>query len=36
MRFIDKIKPILDALMINGFYISHDIYDMVLFQAAER
>lgn len=35
LKFIEKIKPLMDALIGNGFFVAQNVYNMVLEQAGE-
>jgi len=35
LQLIEKVKPLMDALIANGFFLTQNIYDMILEQAGE-
>ena len=35
LNYIEKVKPLMDALIANGFFITQNVYSMVLEQAGE-
>ena len=35
LKLIEKIKPLMDALIDNGFFVAQNVYNMVLEQAGE-
>ena len=35
LNYIEKVKPLMDALIANGFFVTQNVYSMVLEQAGE-
>jgi len=35
LQIIEKVKPLMDALITNGFFVAQNVYNMVLEQAGE-
>ena len=35
LNYIEKVKPLMDALIANGFFVTQNVYSMVLEQAEE-
>lgn len=35
LNYIEKVKPLIDALIANGFFVAQNVYSMVLEQAGE-
>ena len=35
LNYIEKVKPLMDALIANGFFVTRNVYSMVLEQAGE-
>ena len=35
LNYIEKVKPLMDALIANGFFVTQNVYSMVLEQAVE-
>lgn len=35
LNYIEKLKPLMDALIANGFFVTQNVYSMVLEQAGE-
>ena len=35
LNYIEKVKPLMDALITNGFFVTQNVYSMVLEQAGE-
>ena len=35
LNYIEKVKPLMDALIANGFFVAQNVYSMVLEQAGE-
>lgn len=36
LKIIKEVKPLIDALLANGFFVTQKVYDMVLEQASEN
>lgn len=35
LNYIEKVKPLMDALIANGFFVTQNVYSMVLEQTGE-
>lgn len=35
LNYIEKVKPLMDALIANGFFVTQNVYSMVLEEAGE-
>ena len=35
LNYIEKVKPLMDALITNGFFVTQNVYSMVLEQTGE-
>lgn len=36
LKIINEVKPLIDALLANGFFVTQKVYDMVLEQTSEN